>query len=465
MLRVRGYAAMRAVRRRRRRRFWAVRKYTTAAILTAGVLFYSKVVNTFATFWWWRWVRRKTELRSGRVLDCPTMATETNSAAPVSAATPAQPVQPVVLTQPRDPGNFCGTDHVDVDDWIPKFERFAAVYRWDPTMMLANVGFYLCGTAGAWFEAHEADITSWDTCKQKLRDLFGKAVGRQRAASKELSGRAQTTTESYVTYILDVLALCHRADPNMSEEDKVSHLLKGIADDAFNILVSKDCSTIDDIIKECRRFEELKSRRVAKNFLRLPNTAATSSCEDLQPPCSQPHNNESVVRIVRREIEAASPSFLTRPSDDRPTISLIQQVVREELANVGLQPVCSLTEPRVSTIAPSPAPERFRRYRDPAQWRTQDDKPICFHCHGVGHISRYCRFRTYPPRSFPGYRRDDNHRPLQYGARDDGPYNGTPATPVRRSSRSPSPHDRRSRSPQHRRYSSPHPSGRPSSEN
>ncbi|KAH8024679.1 hypothetical protein HPB51_000510 [Rhipicephalus microplus] len=146
-----------------------------------------------------------------------------------------------------------------------------------------------------------------------------------------------------------------------------------------------------------------------------------------------------------REIEAASPSFLTRPSDDRPTISLIQQVVREELANVGLQPVCSLTEPRVSTIAPSPAPERFRRYRDPAQWRTQDDKPICFHCHGVGHISRYCRFRTYPPRSFPGYRRDDNHRPLQYSARDDGPYNGTPATPVRRSSRSPSPHDRRSR--------------------
>ncbi|KAH8022709.1 hypothetical protein HPB51_001930 [Rhipicephalus microplus] len=122
------------------------------------------------------------------------------------------------------------------------------------------------------------------------------------------------------------------------------------------------------------------------------------------------------------------------------------KVVREELANVGLQPVCSLTEPRVSTIAPSPAPERFRRYRDPAQWRTQDDKPICFHCHGVGHISRYCRFRTYPPRSFPGYRRDDNHRPLQYSARDDGPYNGTPATPVRRSSRSPSPHDRRSSS-------------------
>lgn len=79
------------------------------------------------------------------------MSTESNSAAAASTATPVQPVQPVqpvVLTQPRDPGNFCGTDHVDVDDWIAKYERFAAVYRWDPTMMLANVDFYLCGTAG-----------------------------------------------------------------------------------------------------------------------------------------------------------------------------------------------------------------------------------------------------------------------------------------------------------------------------
>ena len=162
------------------------------------------------------------------------MSTESNSSAAASTATPVQPVQPVVLTQPRDPGNFCGTDHVDVDDWIAKYERFAAVYRWDPTMMLANVDFYLYGTAGAWFQAHEADLTSWDTCKQKLRDLFGRAVGRQRAASKELSCRAQTSTESYVSYILDVLALCRRVDANMSEGDKVGHLLKGIVDDAFN---------------------------------------------------------------------------------------------------------------------------------------------------------------------------------------------------------------------------------------
>lgn len=333
-------------------------------------------------------------------------------------------------------------------------------------MTLANVGFYLSGTARVWFDTHETELTSWDLCKQKLRDLFGKPIGRQSAASKDLSCRAQSPTESYVSYILDVIALCRRVDATMTEADKVSHVLKGIADDAFNLLVFKDCSTIEDIIKECRRFEALKSRRIAQQFMRLPNTAATSSCADVQPPNQQP-TTDSLVRIVRREIEAASPpSYFARPSDDsRPTVSLIQAVVREELANAGLQPVASLPHPRVSSVLPSYRnTATLRRYRDPAQWRTQDDKPICFHCHGVGHISRHCRYRQpSSPRSFFDIRRDDNW-PLQFPARNNSPLRDAPV-PTRSSSRSPSPHDRRSRSPLPRRYSSPHPSGRSSQEN
>lgn len=165
---------------------WCSRN-TTATIFTCGLVFYCNVVNISATFGWSCWVRHNKELYSGHVLNISTMSTETNYAAPASAATP---VQPGVLTQPHDAGNLCSTDHVDVDDWISKFEWFAAVYRWDLTMMLANVHFYLCRTADASFESHEADLTCWDYCKQKLRDLFAKAVGRWQLASKKLSSRA-----------------------------------------------------------------------------------------------------------------------------------------------------------------------------------------------------------------------------------------------------------------------------------
>lgn len=248
----------------------------------------------------------------------------------------------------------------------------------------------------------------------------------------------------------------------MLEADKVSHILKGIADDAFNLLVYKGCSTVDDIIRECRRFEEAKSRRVSQQFVRLPNTAASSSCEDVQPP-----GTENLLRLVRREIEAASPSVppIRSYDESRPAVSLIQAVVREELANAGIRPTCSVSSPTVGNFFRPPRPQStYLRYRDPNLWRTHDDKPICFNCNGVGHISRHCRYRQISsPRPAYAYRPEDS-RFSPFHARNDLPHCDVAAPTPHYDRRSPSPQNRRSRSPIARRSPSPYPR-RPSSEN
>ncbi|XP_075723521.1 uncharacterized protein LOC119178408 [Rhipicephalus microplus] len=45
------------------------------------------------------------------------------------------------------PRTFSGTDEVDVDDWIADYERISALNRYDLTLMLVNVLFYLKGKA------------------------------------------------------------------------------------------------------------------------------------------------------------------------------------------------------------------------------------------------------------------------------------------------------------------------------
>lgn len=125
--------------------------------------------------------------------------------------------------------------------------------------MLANVIFYLGGTPRVWHQTHDDEITSWDSFKEKLRELFGDPMGRKVAARKALASRVQTSTEPYVSYILDVLALCRKADDTMSEADKVAHVLKGIADDAFNLLVFGNVSTIDAIIKNAVALNRLRA--------------------------------------------------------------------------------------------------------------------------------------------------------------------------------------------------------------
>ncbi|XP_049268992.1 arylsulfatase B-like [Rhipicephalus sanguineus] len=45
----------------------------------------------------------------------------------------------------------------------------------------------------------------------------------------------------------------------MEESEKAAHIFKDIADDAFNLLICKDCDTVDPIIRECQPFEGVKS--------------------------------------------------------------------------------------------------------------------------------------------------------------------------------------------------------------
>ncbi|XP_077484186.1 uncharacterized protein LOC144094138 [Amblyomma americanum] len=389
----------------------------------------------------------------------------TDSAPPSAPATPT-----VVVAHPRDPGTFCGTDGVDVEDWLSLYERISQHNRWDATLMLANVIFYLAGTARVWFETHEEEIATWDACKQKLRGLFGKPVGRQLAAKKELAARAQTATESYITYIQDVLALCRKVDPNMTEDDKVGHIPKGIADDAFHLLLCRDCSTVDSVLQVCRRFEQAKHRRIAHRFDRLPNTAARSTCEDL-PTLRQPSNPDHVTRIVRRELEALAPVTPNAPlsANTLATISLIQAVVRQEVANLGMPSSHRPVEPRSArpispVVATATARNTFvpsyTRYRNPDEWRTPDDRPICFTCSRVGHISRHCRSRwSAPPRPLPFVDRRYDYGPRRFTPRNDPP-SAESTPPSRRTSRSPSQTAHRSRSPLPHRSYSPSSAGR-----
>ncbi|XP_037556815.1 uncharacterized protein LOC119433630 [Dermacentor silvarum] len=80
-----------------------------------------------------------------------------------------------------------------------------------------------------------------------------------------VSGTDDTDVEDWLqVYERDVLALCRKVDEKMPEVEKVGHILKGIADDAFSLLVFKKSSTVQDIIAECRCFEEAQNRPLAE---------------------------------------------------------------------------------------------------------------------------------------------------------------------------------------------------------
>ncbi|CAN8019139.1 unnamed protein product [Ixodes persulcatus] len=138
----------------------------------------------------------------------------------------------------RDPKWFSGAGDDDVEDWLDSYDRASRHNKWDDATKLTNVIFYLSEVANTWFKNHETCMTTWPEFTQKIREVFGRPAVRKLTAERKLATRVQQPEETFTAYIEDVLKLTRRVDPDMPEKKKVRHILKGIGEDAFQLLAT-----------------------------------------------------------------------------------------------------------------------------------------------------------------------------------------------------------------------------------
>ncbi|UYV75605.1 K02A2.6-like [Cordylochernes scorpioides] len=227
------------------------------------------------------------------------------------------------LQKPRCPSSFAGDGSQDAQKWLKDYKRVAKYNRWDDTMCLANAVFFLEGTARKWFENNEETLTSWDDFQRALGESFGQQEEVIKEAESLLKNRAQKVKESSEAYIQDVLYLCQVVNPRMDDETKLGHLMKGVAEDIYQILIAKDVENVNNFLKECRKIEIMKKRRISSRFERLPNVAPMAYEEEDLPSL--------IRRIVQEEIQKViAPPGLTTDS--------IEDMIREEV-KMNLSPI------------------------------------------------------------------------------------------------------------------------------
>lgn len=116
------------------------------------------------------------------------------------------------------------------------------------------------------------------------RRNFRNPFGSQGTSQKDLRCYARTWTEPYVMYVQSALASCQQVQNKTSEPDNVNHTAKGTANDVFNLLVYRNCSTIDEIIRmhQCSEKMKVKSRHVTQQLVHLLwGHTATALCRKL----------------------------------------------------------------------------------------------------------------------------------------------------------------------------------------
>lgn len=421
----------------------------------------------------------------------------------VAAPTPTPIVCPGAVRQ-RDPSIFNGTDDQDVEDWLVSYERVSTHNNWDDRIKLNNVIFYLAGVANLWFRNHEADLTTWSQFTTSFTEVFGRPAVRKLRAEQRLRERAQQSGENFTSYIEDVVDLCKRVDSAMTEADKIKHILKGIDDDAFQMLLAKNPQTVADVVSLCQSFDELRKQRA---FTRRP-VAQDQSVSSLAADDVKGNLFLQIQQFVREEVArqlSLVHGALEPQSDLTPAIRhAIQQQVADALPSarqsyslIHSGPYAERMQQAPATATPayadavhsmpmaaatpydavplsyaevarpsqqSPAFIQFTRpVRPPVRsgpqlanpWRTPDNRPICFSCGVPGHVARYCR------RNMMGSRASSSaysYLPSQPNQQQGTAYVPVPSVPSDRrdlgSRRSQSPR-RRSLSPMRRRPAPP----------
>ncbi|UYV83475.1 hypothetical protein LAZ67_23001144 [Cordylochernes scorpioides] len=162
----------------------------------------------------------------------------------------------------------------------------------------------------------------------------------------------------------------------MDDETKLGHLIKGVAEDLYQILLAKDVKNVEQFLKECRKIELLKKKRiVVKKFERLKNVAPID------------YEEEDISSLIRRIRDLAQP--MSSPDTLEDIIREEHQYLKDLQSRQETNPGHSrcMNDLKELTYASIPSLPKSQ------QWRTPDDRPLCFLCGKPGHVVRYCRER------------------------------------------------------------------------
>lgn len=416
-----------------------------------------------------------------------------DAATMTSHVTPAQ----VVINQPHQPPVFHGDSYEDVEDWLNLFERVARLNGWDEREKLRRVYFALEDFAKTWYENHETSFTTWDEFRRQALATYASA-DRKEKAQAALESRNQLTNESVAMYIEDMIRLFKRADSHMTEDKKLRHLMRGVKQELFAVLVRNPPRTVAEFHTDVTAIEKTLEQR-ARQYNRDINYAPANVFSGRQrsdmdalrelirsvireelSKLQAPHTTAtlSVVDVVRDELRQMirEPERAPQPIQRIPTYSeVLRQPAAHTNAAVAMASPCPQTvrsapRPLEPTATYLPRARGVARYVDQRPrksdiWRDHERRPLCFHCGEAGHLYRFCPYRQAGLRGFPLYAPcpRNGERPTEIeeylSARQ------SPLTPRQHQPRSPSPRRYRSPSPRTSSTRSGHHSTSPHPEN
>ncbi|GFT14158.1 CCHC-type domain-containing protein [Trichonephila clavipes] len=249
------------------------------------------------------------------------------------------------LQQWRSPSTFRGAPGEDPLKWLKEYDRVANFNKWDDMMCLANVYFFLDGTARQWYVNNEDALDSWEAFKNGLSGLFGDRQKYTRRAEEQLKCRAQRSGESTQSYIQSVLGLC---------QEKI------VQDEVERVLAPVSTKPTETRPRPTYAAVTRKYRAPVQKFPPEPRKTDVWRTADNRPVC----------------FHCGRPGHVMRYCRERKAVFDNSRNRRRNFDDVGTEE--EIRRPNSSRrFTPSPTRGRspIRRYRSPSPYRRSSQSP------------------------------------------------------------------------------------------
>jgi Retrotransposon gag protein/Zinc knuckle len=242
----------------------------------------------------------------------------------------------------------------DVVTWLRMYELAAKSNHWSDDIKLAKVIYSLPSNARIWFltKMDEFKVLTWEDAKSELTEHFKNSYNVL-ASEEIIYNMTQKPAESVDDYFHRKIGLLSQIDRNMTESDKIKHVMRGLKPKLRVAVIKKTSEEIPHSVDDFHR------------MLRI--------LED---------TDRYIEEYVKEKPRRVAFNHFMSNVDQR---NRITQKNRSEIEGGDLE-INSVEQIRSSHYPRNTTPNRILRQPP----READDNTQCFSCGGFGHYAREC---------------------------------------------------------------------------
>lgn len=171
-------------------------------------------------------------------------------------------------------GTYSGLPTENPNDFIDKYQIAAQSNNWSEHTKINLFPAHLVGTALAWYRHYSkgVEVNRWETLKNKFIDSFT-PIAQAHSLAVVLEHKIQEKGQPALNYFLEILTLCKRYDPNITDKQIIGHIIQGLQPDICERIVNETNNTLEQLEQNIKKAEvqlQIKNQNRDK-YLRVTN--------------------------------------------------------------------------------------------------------------------------------------------------------------------------------------------------